>query len=339
MPVTKIFGALTMPDEINPETLDYLRIQLEGEIRANVETALFRYYRNLGSAILTVLGLVGVLGLWALKVTVQDEVGLQVSKQVSKPVDDALESVNAKEKKIAETLITTDARLEQAQTAALKMERNLDVINATMTKDEQNLLNLEENVNSNSSSVTANVARMEALGNKYASYGAVDTLTQQLAALSNQVNSINKALNQLAQAAGRTNAIIDARGVSDAVAAIQKQAMFVAASDGDSRTTVFVQYWESTRPEIDRLTKMLSEDGTFQIPGEEKVATADGKHEIRYFYKEDEAAAKELKSKTESALSDLGYQPVSIDTKPLLSFPAKPRHKVIELWLELPKKK
>jgi hypothetical protein len=90
---------------------------------------------------------------------------------------------------------------------------------------------------------------------------------------------------------------------------------------------VYLQFAVSRRQQIVRLTDRLRKDVTFQIPGEERVATAEGKHEIRYFYKEDEPAVKELKAETEAALSDLGYEPVSIDPTPLLSFPAKPKHK------------
>jgi predicted nucleic acid-binding Zn-ribbon protein len=327
-----------MPSEINPETLDYLRVQLEGQVRANVETALFRYYRNLGSAIIAVLGLVGIsLGWPALKSAVQDE----VRQQVKQPVADAEDSVKKQQVDIDHSLVRTDARLEQAQTDASKMESKLVEINDTIIRAKQDASTLEDNVDSLSGTVKSNVDRLQDLGKKYASYGAVDTLTQQLSVLSNQINSINKALNQLAQAVGKTNAIIDAQGVSEAVAAIQKQAKtFAATSDDDSRTTVYVQFSVSaTRQQIVQLTNKLRKDVTLQIPGEERDESAQGKHEIRYFYKEDEPAAKELKAETESALTDLGYRPVSIDPTPLLNFPAKPKHKVIELWLELPKKK
>jgi hypothetical protein len=95
-----------MPGEINPETLDYLRTQLVGEICANVETALFRYYRNLRSAILTVLGLAGIsLGWPALKSAVQDE----VRQQVKQPVADAEDSVKKQQVDIDHSLEPTPA--------------------------------------------------------------------------------------------------------------------------------------------------------------------------------------------------------------------------------------
>jgi hypothetical protein len=134
-----------MPGEINPETLDYLRIQLEGEIRANVETALFRYYRNLGSAIITVLGLAGIsLGWPALKSAVQDE----VRQQVKQPVADAEDSVKKQQVDIDHSLVRTDARLEQAQTDASKMESKLVEINDTIIKAKQDAAGLEDDVNS-----------------------------------------------------------------------------------------------------------------------------------------------------------------------------------------------
>jgi hypothetical protein len=272
------------------------------------------------------------LGWPALKSAVQDE----VRQQVKQPVTEAEASVKKQQVDIDYSLLKTDARLDQAQLDTSNLQRKLVDINDAIVKANQDALDLSDTVNSNAD-------RLQDLGNKYASYGAVDTLTQQLSVLSNQVNSINKALNQLAQAVGKTNAVIDTQGVAEAVGAIQKKVKtFAAASDDDSRTTVYVQFAvsaRSTRQEIVRLTDMLRKDGTFQIPGEERVATAEGKHEIRYFYQEDEPAVKELKADTEAALSDLGYEPVSMDPTPLLSFPGKPKRKVIELWLELPKKK
>lgn len=325
-----------MPSEINPETLDYLRIQLEGEVRTNVETALFRYYRNLGSVIIAVLGLVGIsLGWPALKSAIQDA----VQQKVQQPVNEAVLSVQKQQAEITTSLVKTDANLEQAQTTAKNMRSKLETINDSISDANQDASDVADAVTSLSEDLDATRERAQDLGKTYVSWGDVRPLTQQLSALSDQVNSINKALNQLAQAAGKTNAISDVRGVSEAVADIQRHAKtFVAASDGDSGTTVFVQFAGSTRQQIVQLTNMLRKDATFQIPGEERVATAAGKHEIRYFYPEDQPAANELKAKAESALSDLGYQPVSIDPIPLFSFSPKPKHKVIELWLELPKK-
>src|SRR5208337_4413502 len=235
-----------MPSEVNPETLDYLRIQLEGVVRANVESALFRYYRNLGSAIIAVLGIIGIsLGWPEFKSYLKEEVG----QQVQAPIKDAVEKVYDQQKAIELTILKTEVHLEEAATQESTLERKLLDNRSTMFDVKAEEKEIAEKTEQVTVDVDANVNRMQLQnrGKIFASYGAVETLEQQLSDLSNQVISINKALNQLAQALGKTNAVIDAQNVSDVVGTIQKQAKtFGSASDDDSRTTVFVQFAKST---------------------------------------------------------------------------------------------
>ncbi len=102
-------------------------------------------------------------------------------------------------------------------------------------------------------------------------------------------------------------------------------------------TTVYVQFATATRDAIERFSEALREFG-HTIPGEERLDSALGKNEVRYFYDEDRPAAERLAANVMKTASSLGYR-LSSDTQVhnLAGYKGKkPPPGLLELWIDLP---
>lgn len=72
----------------------------------------------------------------------------------------------------------------------------------------------------------------------------------------------------------------------------------------------------------------------FDVPGEERIATAAGKHEVRYFFTSDGNRAKTLAEATNIILRETGYR-AEVQATDFSNFSGqKPRLGTLELWLE-----
>ena len=98
-------------------------------------------------------------------------------------------------------------------------------------------------------------------------------------------------------------------------------------------TTVYFQFAGVKRGVAEAISDQLKDAG-YKMPGEERTANAAGKHEVRYFFAEDEARATRLVTDLNRGLDDAGYKAnvVAIDSTGFKA--AKPRPGTIELWLE-----
>lgn len=103
-----------------------------------------------------------------------------------------------------------------------------------------------------------------------------------------------------------------------------------------TRPTVHLQFAGGARSKAQQLSRLLSDDG-FEMPGEERVAAAAGRREIRYFYEADRAAAVALEQGTTAALQSMGYAAVpAVKIVDLSNGKGdKPDQGTIELWVEL----
>lgn len=97
---------------------------------------------------------------------------------------------------------------------------------------------------------------------------------------------------------------------------------------------VYVQFAGVAREQIETISDILRDIG-YSVPGEERLATASGLHEVRFFWEKDREAAEILAADTEQVLGDLGYADV-IQVRDLTNWSAgpKPKWNTIELWLE-----
>jgi hypothetical protein len=97
------------------------------------------------------------------------------------------------------------------------------------------------------------------------------------------------------------------------------------------------QFAGGSREQAQLVSKALQDKG-YKIPGEERIGTAAGKHEVRYFYAGQKTVATQLATDTTQALQRLGYPSLSVSAV-FAGDPTKsnPDGK-LELWLEIPPK-
>jgi uncharacterized phage infection (PIP) family protein YhgE len=138
---------------LEKEEEELLQRRLEETIRVNVEAKLFRYYRNVGSLIITALGLVGVTIGWpALQAQVRTTVETQISNQVEQPVADA-QAVATQAEKLAENsrrLVETGLELIRDKQTRItdtlgRLDARSDDLNGTFAKVYAQIGNLTQN--------------------------------------------------------------------------------------------------------------------------------------------------------------------------------------------------
>jgi hypothetical protein len=107
-------------------------------------------------------------------------------------------------------------------------------------------------------------------------------------------------------------------------------------SDPRQASKVYVQFAGGARGDIERVSGHLRSNG-WTVPPEERIGSAAGKHEIRYFHELDRAAALLLRDDYNRALEQSGFKPdVAVTSGPV---PVKqlPGKGTLEVWIELPR--
>jgi len=166
----------------------------------------------------------------------------------------------------------------------------------------------------------------------------VESLSSQLRTLAEQVkqlNSINTAVEpdadtQSVQTSLQRNAAIQSVITNTSEA----QERLAQARD---TTTVFFQFAGVRREQAQELSAALKTKG-YIVPAEDRESNAAGKHEVRYFYEQDQEAAQQLADDVNRALDSLTYPKdrETISAKSLVYYRGKkPRPGVLELWLAM----
>lgn len=331
--------------DIDKETLDYLRGNLEREVRENVEGRLFRYWIALSAAFLGGVGLVGVP--WALsyldgKITTAVEAKVeavtvtaterakQLSVEAQQIAQEARDDVRS-----ALTDIDTRRTIAQDQLVAMRAQADRvgDQFTDLRTEVEEargRLGEIEDRANQQS----------DRLRNAVPDAGQIATLVQDFRALVEQVSKINAELAELrTQTAVRPAEAADvqlSQQLTQQLTQLEQssQQRIEQAQSIMPETTVYLQFAQLTRENAKALSSQLR-DANWKLPGEERLDSAEGLREIRCYYEDDCTAAVRLKADVEEALARLGFGKVEIGIKSLLDFSPKPRQGVMELWLGL----
>jgi septal ring factor EnvC (AmiA/AmiB activator) len=300
--------------DINDDRVELLERQLAERVTKRVRSQLFLLYATAGSAVLFVLGIVG----WNILSAIKTEIIDGIEKEIKK-----------KQTEIVEQVTETQVLARRAKQVIQRLEKQLDEF-------EPQAEDLDKTIKKvNALKITAQdliAAEVEPLFNN------VESLSKQLEVLAEQVNLLNtitiahdtssegeprQALNE------RTKAI---QGViSDA--AETKQSLLKARD----KVTVFFQFAGGPRKQTEDISAALKKKG-YIVPGEDREVGAIGKHEVRYFHSDDQKAAENLAKHTNTALQSLGYASLNVRAESFVSFRGKkPRPGVIELWLEIPR--
>lgn len=119
-------------------------------------------------------------------------------------------------------------------------------------------------------------------------------------------------------------------------AAIARVRPSAAQPPAAAQVTVYLQFAVMPREAARALTAALSVQG-YVTPGEERVAAADGKSEVRFYHDEDAAEAALLAARAQAALSAQGFADPKVRAKRLRLAPTAPipPPRVLELWVGL----
>ena len=102
--------------------------------------------------------------------------------------------------------------------------------------------------------------------------------------------------------------------------------------------TIYFQFAGGSRDQAKQISAALQDKG-YKIPGEERISSAEGQHEVRYFYPGQKPIAQQLANDLNQALRQLGYSgktTVGIDTGGAVTR-SNPDGK-LEVWLDIPLK-
>ncbi|MCA0870868.1 hypothetical protein LCL97_08535 [Seohaeicola saemankumensis] len=128
--------------------------------------------------------------------------------------------------------------------------------------------------------------------------------------------------------------VVSQREIDEIVAYAQEQQIVIVPDpESDGNPLVYVQFAGVARERIQQISEELRRF-SYELPGEERLSTAAGKHEVRYFWDDDREAARALASRTNDVLADLGYR-ANVIAEDLTGFGGKkPQKNTLELWLE-----
>jgi len=168
----------------------------------------------------------------------------------------------------------------------------------------------------------------------------VESLSQRLVALAEQVDQINKlAVVDDSSSAAEAQPTSEQRSLAIQSVITDSKEANQQLLQARKKATVFFQFAGGRREQAEALSAYLKTEG-YIIPGEDREGGAARKHEVRYFHDADKTVAQHLADDTTRSLRALGYTMRTVPdvvAKPLVAYPGKKnRPGVLELWLEIP---
>jgi hypothetical protein len=151
-----------------------------------------------------------------------------------------------------------------------------------------------------------------------------------------RIETIQRVASAQAQAIGYATAEPLPEPVGDAgMAALPPASVGEDAGSGagGGPNTVYFQFTGIPREIAEGISARLAPLG-FDIPGEERIGSAAGLHEVRYFFEADGARAQRLAEAANEILRQQGYR-AEVTARDLTGYSGqKPRPGTLELWLE-----
>ena len=293
-------------------------------------------YRNMGSLIIAVLGLVGVsIGWPALQAQIKTTIETQISQQVKEPVTDAqkvaeeaekladhsrravdtgLKEIRYKQTRITDTLGRLDARSEDLNGTFAKVDAQIDQL-------DQNAEDLQQRMDTFNEQFKFNLATQD----------DVNAIYKDLSSLAAKSRDLAAAVQKIQEPSGTSDKKIALVSSFDDVASQVKERSEAVST---TKSTVYIQFAGGRREDI----KTVSEELKLQdwlVPGEERTPKAVDLKEVRYFHTQDEKAAEKLAADTNTALEANGFGSIIVSAKDSTNYPKPPRQGVLELWVDI----
>lgn len=324
------------------DQLELAQRRLEDQVKAKVETDLFRYYRNLGSVVVLVLGAFGFSIGWP---TVKREIENQITTLVSEPVKEAIaatqkarHTANEAQRLADNVLGRIDERQKQLQKDIGRINARYDEvsINYGSAKTRLDEINSEVSLLEEAIAYFRELAKRDPVGRE-----ELENLKSSIAEVAVRARDLASIVGE-SESSGPDPAVEDVQEGLARVATDQNEALAALENativDPRGSSTVFVQFAGGRRDDLRAVTDILRNEG-WNVAPEERIASAAGKSEIRYFHDIDNKAANSLRDDLNAALDIAGFARMEITDigKPMKV--AKPPAKgILEVWLELPLK-
>lgn len=330
--------------EIDRETLEYFRSNLERDVRESVEKKLFRTWTALAVAFLAGVGVVGwpwVTGY--LDRQIAEAVKQHVATAVSEPTERAKKQAVEAENVARSSLSELQVRRKVLDEGLEEMRRNSTEVSAEMTK-----LRRELAVGAKEMDDTLKASRerlgevddrakqlSDRLRNAVPDADVVASLTRDMKALVAEVGQLGQELKRVADKAGAPMAPELERVQQVQITSLEKAAAERSQQVQKAPTalTAYVQFAGFDRVTIKGLSERLVQAG-FNVPGEERISSANRLREIRCFYPADCEQAARMKEVIDGYLRTVdGGTARPMAVKSLSDYTPKPRQGIVEVWI------
>lgn len=317
-------------EELDEDRLELLERRLADRVTERVRSDLFSWYAAIGTAVITVCGILGVNVVLSIRTEIKSEIKQEFEQELQVKRDEVRELISetrlkAKEAKVIIEQVQRELRAFRPQAEGL--DNNIQKVKILDDKI-QKLDKISTNLDITSQKYS------QPLGS------SVDSLQSQLKELAIQVDKLNSIVTVSVQKPGGESAQAAQQrkaAIQSVISATQKAEQSLAKKR--ERTTVFFQFAGGKREQAEALSEALKK-ADYIVPGEDREGGAAGKHQVRYFYTQDRVAAESLAQDATRALRNLGYsisQVPNIEAIPFVSYSGKkPSQGTVELWLEIP---
>jgi hypothetical protein len=315
-------------EELDEDRLELLERRLADRVTERVRSDLFSWYAAIGTAVITVCGILGVNVVLSIKSEIKSEIKQEFEQELQVKRDEVRELISETRLKAKEAKDI----IEQVQQELIAFRPQAEGLDNNIQK----VKILDDKIQKLDKISTS----LDIASQRQPLDSSVDSLQSQLKELAIQVDKLNSIVTVSVQKPGGESVQAAQQrkaAIQSVILATQKAEQSLA--EKRKRTTVFFQFAGGKRPQAEALSDALKK-ADYIVPGEEREGEAAGKHEVRYFYNQDRVAAESLAQDATRALRNLGYsisQVPNIEAKSFVSYRGKkPSQGTVELWLEIP---
>ncbi|MCA2811007.1 MAG: hypothetical protein IM477_00025 [Microcystis sp. M090S1] len=315
-------------EELDEDRLELLERRLADRVTERVRSDLFSWYAAIGTAVITVCGILGVNVVLSIRTEIKSEIKQEFEQELQVKRDEVRELISETRLKAKEAKVI----IEQVQRELRAFRPQAKGLNDNIQK----VKILDDKIQKLDKISTS----LDIASQRQPLDSSVKSLQSQLKELAIQVDKLNSIVTVSVQKPGGESAQAAQQrkaAIQSVISATQKAEQSLAKKR--ERTTVFFQFAGGKREQAEALSEDLKK-ADYIVPGEDREGGAAGKHQVRYFYTQDRVAAESLAQDATRALRNLGYsisQVPNIEAKPFVSYSGKkPSQGTVELWLEIP---
>lgn len=317
---------------ISPDMMELIERRITERVVERARGQVVKYYVIVGTTVASILGIFGWNATEWAKTRAEDHIKASMNDITAQVTANTVRLVQL-QNDLTNRSARIDTLLEQSEKASARVEQTLVKFSPqsrrleTIIEDIQRAAQDIDEIEAKLRDTRGTDSRIQETSD------SVVRISAEVKALAGQVERM-LAIIQSSHPAGTNNAPTSYLSIQEATQdVIKKAAGVVTAQTQVKPTTVYIQFAGSiTGDQVETLRSRLGA-GPFAIPPAEKVASAAGLFEVRYFYGTDIDAAKRLAAAaTEVIRSVFPNDRREVRITPLTNFKSKPREGTLELW-------